>query len=121
MKIGNVILAIFLWIMIPVAFVIGVALGFLTFNPVMVIILGFGGPILLFILGLIVLLSGRETEPYKPPVQKKDDRRCPECGRVIPFDAKICPYCGKKFKTVSGSSEGDLRDMLEDIKEKGKN
>jgi RNA polymerase subunit RPABC4/transcription elongation factor Spt4 len=26
-------------------------------------------------------------------------RRCPECGRVIPDDAKLCPYCGKKFKT----------------------
>ena len=20
-------------------------------------------------------------------------RRCPKCGREIPFDAKVCPYC----------------------------
>lgn len=29
----------------------------------------------------------------------KPERRCPECGHVIPDDAKLCPYCGKKFKT----------------------
>lgn len=28
----------------------------------------------------------------------KSERRCPECGHVIPHDAKLCPYCGKKFK-----------------------
>ena len=27
------------------------------------------------------------------------DRRCPNCGRIIPFDSIICPYCGKKFET----------------------
>lgn len=26
------------------------------------------------------------------------NRRCPDCGRKIPEDAKLCPYCGKKFK-----------------------
>ena len=25
------------------------------------------------------------------------DRRCPNCGRPIPFDARICPYCANKF------------------------
>jgi hypothetical protein len=25
------------------------------------------------------------------------DRRCPDCDRVIPFDANICPYCARKF------------------------
>ena len=29
---------------------------------------------------------------------KAPDRRCPDCGRIIPFDAKICPYCCKKFE-----------------------
>jgi len=27
------------------------------------------------------------------------DRRCPNCGRIIPFDSIICPYCGKRFET----------------------
>jgi uncharacterized Zn-finger protein len=26
-------------------------------------------------------------------------RRCPNCGRLIPFDANLCPYCGKKFES----------------------
>lgn len=25
------------------------------------------------------------------------DRRCPNCGQAIPFDANICPYCSKRF------------------------
>ena len=24
-------------------------------------------------------------------------RICPNCGRLIPFDANICPYCAKQF------------------------
>ena len=27
------------------------------------------------------------------------DRRCPNCGRIIPFDSVVCPYCGKRFET----------------------
>jgi len=26
------------------------------------------------------------------------DRICPNCGKAIPFDAEICPYCSKKFE-----------------------
>ena len=25
------------------------------------------------------------------------DRRCPNCGRNMPVDARVCPYCGKNF------------------------
>jgi len=25
-------------------------------------------------------------------------RYCPNCGRRIPFDANVCPYCAKKFE-----------------------
>lgn len=31
------------------------------------------------------------------PKSVSSDRRCPNCGRPIPFDARICPYCGKRF------------------------
>lgn len=27
-------------------------------------------------------------------------RVCPGCGREISFDANVCPYCGKDFRTV---------------------
>jgi hypothetical protein len=26
------------------------------------------------------------------------ERRCPNCGRVIPNDARVCPYCSKNFQ-----------------------
>ncbi len=53
--------------------------------------------ILLGIIGIIIWLL------IRPPVGgvKKEgtsDRRCPACGRVIPMDARVCPYCGKKFE-----------------------
>jgi len=70
------------------------------------------------IVGFIVCIAGIAApskkpeviihQPSQPPVivhQKspkeitKSDRRCPSCGRVIPEDAKMCPYCGKKFKS----------------------
>lgn len=47
------------------------------------------------IIGLIIWLV------IRPPIGGKkvegQDRRCPNCGRVIPMDANICPYCGKEF------------------------
>jgi predicted nucleic acid-binding Zn ribbon protein len=46
--------------------------------------------ILLGIIGLIIYLvvRGEKTAPT---------RHCPNCGRAIPEDARICPYCSKKF------------------------
>ena len=47
------------------------------------------------IIGLIIWLVVR------PPIggeKKEPDRRCPNCGRAIPMDAKACPYCAKKFE-----------------------
>ena len=37
-------------------------------------------------------IGGRKSESFS-------DRRCPNCGRNIPMDARMCPYCGKKFET----------------------
>ncbi len=28
----------------------------------------------------------------------ESERRCPNCGQAIPFDANICPYCSKRFE-----------------------
>jgi RNA polymerase subunit RPABC4/transcription elongation factor Spt4 len=53
-----------------------------------------------------VIVHQESKEPSPPvfiPAQTKEiqktDRRCPECGRIIPDDAKLCPFCGKKFRT----------------------
>ena len=49
--------------------------------------------ILLGLIGLIIWLLVSGEEPKGPP-----ERRCPNCGRPIPKDTRICPYCGKKFE-----------------------
>jgi hypothetical protein len=38
--------------------------------------------------------DNRFVEPHQC-----EDRRCPNCGRIIPFNSVICPYCGKRFET----------------------
>jgi uncharacterized membrane protein YhaH (DUF805 family) len=54
------------------------------------------------IIGLIIWLIVRPPEPSfyekKAAGSEKKDRICPSCGRTIPFDAKVCPYCGKNFE-----------------------
>ena len=47
--------------------------------------------ILLGLIGLIIYLvvRGEKTPP---------SRHCPNCGRAIPEDARVCPYCNKKFE-----------------------
>ena len=47
----------------------------------------------LWLLGLILWLVVRPAR-----LKKQSDRRCPHCGRIIPEDAMVCPYCGKNFK-----------------------
>ena len=53
------------------------------------------------IIGLIIWLIVRPPIGGKPQEHshqhESSDRRCPSCGRVIPDDARVCPYCGKNF------------------------
>jgi len=51
--------------------------------------------ILLGIIGIIIWLV------IRPPIggeKTQPERRCPNCGRPIPMDARVCPYCSKKFE-----------------------
>ena len=104
MKVGNVILAIFLWLCIPVSFVIGaifgIGVGISGGSAESAVCCTLGAPLILFILGLVVLIMGMEKPKSmeKESYRKDEDGRCPNCGRVIPFDAKVCPYCSKKFE-----------------------
>ena len=76
------------------------ALGFLfLIGGIIGIILG--GPIcgLFPIIGLIMIVVGITYNPLK----KKNDeskRFCPKCGREIPFDANVCPYCKHDFEEL---------------------
>ncbi len=81
--------------------------------------------IIVFILIVAYLLGGKRTvvqtqqsatpsQPIiirdEPKKETKQERRCPSCGRVIPEDAKICPYCGKKFKTHFKEEQEDIKE-----------
>ena len=50
---------------------------------------------------IVVWLAIRPPIGGEPAKQGKtaadSDRRCPNCGRPIPMDARACPYCAKKF------------------------
>jgi len=54
--------------------------------------------IFLSFIGLIIVLV--VWLAVRPPIGgavKMGQRHCPNCGRVIPEDALVCPYCGKRF------------------------
>lgn len=88
--------------------------------------------VVFFIIFIAYLLGGKKTvvqtqQTAAPPVvihretpkeKQKSERRCPECGRVIPEDAKVCPYCGKKFK--SHFEEEKEEETKKQLKEKTK-
>ena len=101
MKTGNVILAIFLWLCIPASlllglvFGIGATIGGATGSQSLLCCLSV--PIVLFIIGLVVLLMGREKPTIH--VTQTNQRFCPKCGRSIPMDAQICPYCRNDFQS----------------------
>jgi uncharacterized membrane protein len=40
---------------------------------------------------------GAPVYPQQPP-QQQSGRMCTACGRPIPMDAQVCPYCGKDFR-----------------------
>ena len=50
------------------------------------------------IIGLIIWLVVRPPIGGKPKQQSDQGRMCPGCGRPIPMDAQVCPYCGKDFR-----------------------
>lgn len=90
--------------------------------------------VVLFIILIAYLLGGKKTvvqtqQSAAPPViiretskvekekAEKTERKCPDCGRNIPFDAKLCPYCGKKFK-LHFEEEPKIEKKQEKVEEK---
>ena len=54
--------------------------------------------IILGLIGILIWLLVRPPIMRDEEKMEDDRRRCPNCGRIIPFDAKFCPYCNKKFE-----------------------
>lgn len=68
-----------------------------------VILMSLGG--LIIFIGIIFYLkdeigpgltSTNNSDPFRT-TQQTQTRYCPKCGRSIPMDSKVCPYCGKKY------------------------
>jgi hypothetical protein len=52
---------------------------------------------ILFIFGIVI--PEEKTKIFQPELKESEKKRyCPNCGRQIPFDALVCPYCAKKFE-----------------------
>ena len=58
--------------------------------------------IVIIVLIVYVLLPKQKVIIEKRP--KNQIRYCTNCGKEIPLDSRVCPYCGKEFWK---SREGD--------------
>jgi protein-S-isoprenylcysteine O-methyltransferase Ste14 len=56
------------------------------------------GAVLLIVGFIVSIIGATEKDTQKKTVQQPRVRFCPACGRSIPFDARICPYCKKDFE-----------------------
>jgi RNA polymerase subunit RPABC4/transcription elongation factor Spt4 len=73
--------------------------------------------IVLSIAGIIDYFQVEKIEKKEDKKKHVKDRRCPKCGKIIPFDSKVCPYCGNKF--ISGDSDKkEISNSLEILKQR---
>lgn len=62
-----------------------------------------------FIVVIIFWLAVRPPIGGHPTQQQGQGRMCPNCGRPIPMDARICPYCGKNFQNFTSTQQITLK------------
>ena len=82
-----------------IVLLIGMTSSIISNNSSVCFVSGFIG-ILMILVGGFYARTSYQRVPTKIEFvdnEKKLDRYCPDCGRAIPFDANLCPYCGKKF------------------------
>jgi len=98
MALGRYLEGIGLFILGAVILFLGIVGGVISNNPTVCVVTGIIG-FLLIIIGGFYTRTAHRLVPQKVDIisDKKSDRYCPSCGRAIPFDANICPYCGKNF------------------------
>jgi len=57
--------------------------------------------ILILIVGVIIFIIGVVTKrKQKEIIQPLKDRNCLNCGKAIPFEVSICPYCKMDYEQV---------------------
>jgi len=117
LKTGNVILAIFLWLCIPASFFLGGIFGIVGGGIGGGAMCAIGAPLILFILGLVALITGMEkpsVQPIQPvvvekhqyehkdisekekPVEKEIDEELEE--KTV--KTKYCFQCGNKLEGI---------------------
>ncbi|MEM0493039.1 MAG: hypothetical protein QXS02_03675 [Candidatus Thermoplasmatota archaeon] len=77
--------------------IIGITLGYFNYTNVVFAILFLLIPPPVFISMTWYLLKKKSLFIKQKQVMKISDCICPDCQRVIPFDANTCCYCGRKF------------------------
>ena len=79
---------------------VGVFIFLFLGNPSLALLLAlklFG--LLLIVIGVILLIYGIIVwRKQKKTIQPILERNCLNCGKAIPFDAIICPYCKFDFE-----------------------
>ncbi len=72
--------------------------------------------VILGIIGVVAVVAGFATKNgnYKGVNSRINERFCPKCGRVIPFDSRICPYCKNNFEAHNEHDKGKTEEK-EDI------
>jgi len=89
------------YIFIPLfAFLIVWAIGVVIYNSIKSMNFEFFGAVVILLLSNIGILYYSTRSDVKTYFIKSEQekRHCPFCGRSIPFNAKKCPYCIKKFE-----------------------
>jgi hypothetical protein len=89
-----------------IGFIIAIAIGVWMYrdaekrgkNGTLWLLVGLIGGLIGLIIWIVVRppeLTPEQRQARSTPIEAR--RRCPDCGRAIPFDASVCPYCAKKF------------------------
>lgn len=66
------------------------------------------GVILLIIGGIVTIIGIISKEKNILSIQPPNDRNCLKCGKTIPFETSICPYCKYDFKQIKIDYPKDL-------------